>query len=411
MNYRVGAASLLCVALSAGVSHASNLPAVKVSADNPVPACATPGRLLAYLKERNPKLDSRFDTIGSDYLRVGTRLGVRWDYAFFQMIVETGSLSFKRDGRSGDVKPEQNNFAGLGATGKGERGESFSDVATGVTAHLQHLLLYAGESVDDAVAERTRKVQQWGILTAWQKGIKGPITYTDLTRKWAPGAGSYGSDIEATGRRFYEDTCSKPDPRPELMAALTAKLPKPAAAAEATDTTEKVSGADLAKKAITDARAGGSKQRYALGAAEMAKASPVDVATAADVAKKSAPAFTILNATKPEASEKAETETTASVQKASVAGLAKPAAVAPPISATASKCQVLTASYGGQRAVIIRSKSEQAINYTVLEVNEATEKREIEAYIQAYAKGGEPVGEFGTQTLALDKAFDLCPEG
>ena len=51
------------------------------------------------------------------------------------------------------------------------------------------------------------------------------------------------------------------------------------------------------------------------------------------------------------------------------------------------------------------------MNYTVLDVNEGTEKREAEAYIAAYAKGGVIAGEFTSQTQALDKAFELCPEG
>jgi len=49
--------------------------------------------------------------------------------------------------------------------------------------------------------------------------------------------------------------------------------------------------------------------------------------------------------------------------------------------------------------------------YTVLDVNEGTEAREAEAYIAAYAPGGKQVGEFKSQASALDKAFELCPEG
>lgn len=413
MKLGFGTALLLCSALSTGAAHSATLPAVKAGDKNQVPACTTPGRLMAYLKERNPALDSRFGTIASEYYRIGTELGMRWDYAFFQMIVETGSLSFKRDGRSGDVKPTQNNFAGLGATGKGERGESFPDVKTGVTAHLQHLLMYTGQKVDDAVADRTRKVQEWGVLTSWQKSIKGAVTFTDLTKKWAPGASSYGSDIEATGQRFYENNCTKPDPQPDLMAALNGKTAKPVAAKQDADVLEKVSGAELARKSIAEERAGSGKKKFALGAGNLAKAAIVETeaeqeeppAAEAPAPKKSAasPAFKILNAPKADAPEQP-----AFVQ-ASAGGLAKPA-LSPPAAAP-SKCRVLTASYGGQRAIIIKSKSDQVVSYTVLEVNEGTEKRETDAYIQAYAKGGEQVGEFGTQTLALDKAFDLCPEG
>ena len=95
-------------------------------------------------------MNERFSTIAADYMRIGDELKIRWDIAFFQMMLETGNLTFK-----GDVQANQNNFAGLGATGKHVPGESFPDVATGVKAHLQHLLLYAGEHLDNPVAERT----------------------------------------------------------------------------------------------------------------------------------------------------------------------------------------------------------------------------------------------------------------
>jgi hypothetical protein len=84
---------------------------------------------------------------------------------------------------------------------------------------------------------------------------------------------------------------------------------------------------------------------------------------------------------------------------------------ASPSSSSSSKCKVWTASYGGQRAVLIKATAETTVNYTVLDVNEAAEKREVDAYIAAYAKGGENIGAFPSQTKALDKAFELCPEG
>jgi hypothetical protein len=76
-----------------------------------------------------------------------------------------------------------------------------------------------------------------------------------------------------------------------------------------------------------------------------------------------------------------------------------------------TKCRVWTASYGGARALIIRSIQDSTTNITVLDVNAGQETREAEAYISAYAKGGSVAGEFANQTLALDKAFELCPEG
>ena len=162
MLRKVGALYLFAFGLASMATPASastDLPGIMVGPNNAVPACVTPGRLTAYLKSRNPKLDARYDKVATEYMRQGEMLGVRWDFAFYQMIVETGALSYWRGNRAGDVKPTQNNFAGLGATGKGERGESFADIETGVRAHLEHLLLYAGKSVENPVAQRTRNVQ------------------------------------------------------------------------------------------------------------------------------------------------------------------------------------------------------------------------------------------------------------
>ena len=72
---------------------------------------------MRYLEQRNQRLSPQFKTIARYYKAHGERYRVRWDYAFFQMLLETGFLTYK-----GDVKPTQNNFAGLGATGGGGGG-------------------------------------------------------------------------------------------------------------------------------------------------------------------------------------------------------------------------------------------------------------------------------------------------
>jgi Mannosyl-glycoprotein endo-beta-N-acetylglucosaminidase len=414
------------VVLSPAAANAGSLPSVKVDSKNAAPACATPGRMMAYLASRNPSLDPRFKTIAVDYMKIGEELAIRWDYAFFQMLLETSDLSFKREGRNGDLKINQNNFAGLKSTGaKSEQSESFPDVTSGVKAHIQHVLVYAGEKVDNAVADRTRKVQEWGVLKSWQKGIKGPITFADVAKKWASN-GSYGSEWEAAAKGFYDDLCDKPDPKPELMAmvrksttvaVLAAPVASTAADAPSADAFDddkpaKISGAALAKKALADAKAEGNGKRTGLGAANIAKsaqaAEPPKAQQAvtllnpgADIAPAATPTVTP-PAKAPEATAKAP------VQNASAGGLARSAGPAP--AAPGAKCRVWTASYGGQKAVIIKSSSDGMTNYTVLDVNDGTEKREADTYISAYAKGGVQVAEFASQTQALDKAFDLCPE-
>ena len=78
---RVGVATLAVAAVFAShdAARAADLPEIKVNATNVVPACATPGRLQAYLSKRNATLDPQFTTIAVDYMREGDALGIRWD--------------------------------------------------------------------------------------------------------------------------------------------------------------------------------------------------------------------------------------------------------------------------------------------------------------------------------------------
>ena len=93
----------------------------------------------ALLKQNNPdlKLTCSAEEIVDLYWQEASREGVRQDLAFAQALVETGFFRF-----GGDVKPEQNNFCGLGTTGGGVKGAHFKTPEIGVRAHIQHLLAY-----------------------------------------------------------------------------------------------------------------------------------------------------------------------------------------------------------------------------------------------------------------------------
>lgn len=80
------------------------------------------------------------------YLEEAAAEGVRAEVAFCQAMKETGFLRYK-----GDVKIEQYNFAGIGATGGGEPGNSFGTVRTGVRAQIQHLKAYASKDALNGV--------------------------------------------------------------------------------------------------------------------------------------------------------------------------------------------------------------------------------------------------------------------
>jgi hypothetical protein len=358
MCYRIGAAAIAIAAGMANPAFAKSLPAVQLSPSNQPEQCTTPGRLMAFLHERNPRLQSKFTKIAVEYMRHGRDLGIRWDYAFFQMVVETNSLKF-----TGDVIPRQNNFAGLGATGGGVKGEYFRSVSDGVRAHQQHLMVYAGIRVEDPVADRTRKVQSWGILNKWRARIRGPVSFSDVGSQWAPYDRGYAKDIQSIANAFYSSHCNRPDPAPGLLVEASG------------------SGATTAQK-----RSYSRDTRAALGASNVGNR----------------PRYKMLN--------RPAQNTPPPPAKDNVAAVAKFAAPAikPP---AARKCRVWTASYGGQQATIIRSEANGTTNYTVLDVNHGRETAETSAYIAAYAKGGERIETFPTKSAAMERAFKLCPEG
>lgn len=102
-------------------------------------AVATKAQAVALLKQSNSdlKLSCSAEEIVDLYWQEAGREGVRQDLAFAQALVETGFFRF-----GGDVKPEQNNFCGLGTTGGGVKGAHFKTPELGARAHIQHLLAY-----------------------------------------------------------------------------------------------------------------------------------------------------------------------------------------------------------------------------------------------------------------------------
>jgi len=383
---------------------------------------------MAMIRDRNPALRERFAKIAVEYMRHGESLGIRWDYAMYQMIVETNALKF-----TGDVKWRQNNFAGLGAIGNGARGESFASVSDGAKAHLQHLMIYADIHVDDPVADRTRKVQEWGVLDKWHRRVRKPITFSQIGSQWAPGDRGYARDIQGVAKIFKRKYCNAPDPHPEMVAE--------ARGTNLTPTTVATTQRPLPH----DQRSGlgvGVPAKPQVSAAPPATSQPRRTDTTTPSTK-----FTVLNSTagaQPPVAEKPANVTVASAAGAAarfaspflrpqqfdpVPPPAQKPDTAPATTVTArppaakpkpdkiqktpepDKCRVWTASYGGERSIIIRSIAQGSVNFTVLDVNDERATREAAAYIAAYAKGGEKIGEFKNQTLALEHAFKLCPSG
>jgi hypothetical protein len=198
---------------------AVRLPEIRSSAENPVPACVTPERLMKFLSRRNGSLSPRFRDIAAHYKRYGEMWRVRWDYAFFQMAIETNFLTYRApNGRMGDVDPAQNNFAGIGTTGGGVPGDRFPDVQTGVLAQIQHLVVYSGEMIENPVAPRTQ-LKQDDILDK-SRSLNRPVRFSDLAGRWAADR-KYGSSIEWVADAYRGEECrgkaGTPVAEPEVL--------------------------------------------------------------------------------------------------------------------------------------------------------------------------------------------------
>lgn len=303
----LAALAFAAVVAAAPAAVAQPSPEIRTTPMQPVPACVTPERLMQYLTARNDRLDPRFRTIAWAYRHHGEALGVRWDYAFFQMLLETNYLTYRRgDGEWGDVKPRQNNFAGLGATGGGAPGDSFPDVGTGVLAQMQHLLVYSGQRVPHPVGARTREAQDDILAKSW--ALRRPVRFSDLTRRWAADR-NYHRSIESIAERYRAEFCVGPA---ETVARAPATAP--------------------------------------YGAQPGLQAS------------------------------------------------ARPPA-----------CDVYSASYGGNVALLIRAANGGGIAYTVLQVQAGAEQAQSEAFIAVHARNGQTIARFASTEAAVARAFELCP--
>lgn len=117
----------------------------------------TENQLMQYAKDRGVSDD--YAKLVPIYLEEGRKEGIRGDVAFAQSLLETGNFKF-----GGDVSANQNNFAGLGATGNGVSGEVFGSPTLGIIAQIQHLKAYANtEPLTGEVVDTRFKYVERGI--------------------------------------------------------------------------------------------------------------------------------------------------------------------------------------------------------------------------------------------------------
>jgi hypothetical protein len=146
-------------------------------------------QLLMFLKSNNEAALAQFPDIAKLYREEGDAEGIAYDIAFSQMCLETNFLRF-----GGEIRPTQNNFAGLGSVGGSAESASFPSARIGVRAHIQHLKAYANTAplVQEVVDPR------FNFVT---RGI-APLV-AQLSGRWEADP-KYGEKILALLRRLFE---------------------------------------------------------------------------------------------------------------------------------------------------------------------------------------------------------------
>lgn len=182
---------LIIPSLSTVVNAKNDKNLTKIMGNNSVSEAQMADYLFLHNDEEgnNPITYNYAKDFAKETIKEADKEGVRADVAFALMVHETGFLNF-----TGDVKPQQNNFGGLGATGAGEEGAVFLSMREGITAVVQHLKCYAStEPLNDDNL----------IDPRWDDSLRGKAEYVEYLgyadnpnkKGWAyPGKG-YGEKV------------------------------------------------------------------------------------------------------------------------------------------------------------------------------------------------------------------------
>jgi len=168
----------------------------------------------SFLHDMNPAIDLatalNFSLL---YDEEGQLEGVNSDLAFAQMLLETSFLRF-----GGQVRPGQNNFAGLGALDGGDQGLVFPSPRQGIRAQIQHLKYYASNLPLNAepINPRLGRVKRATAPTVWL-----------LAKAWASDP-NYGKKLMDLMERMvaHADRSSSGPARSPLSTLASPSLPQ-----------------------------------------------------------------------------------------------------------------------------------------------------------------------------------------
>jgi hypothetical protein len=177
--------------------------------DNPV--IITKAQAVKFVKDSRAlyQLTCTLVQLVDAYEKAGNEEGIRWDVAFAQALKETGYFRY-----GGQVKSNQNNYCGMGATNDGAAGATFKTPYDGVLSQIQHLKAYGNELPLNRpmVPEygRFKNVKRgWATYVEYLGRDDNPRNiYNATTKVWNPSIGwavpgkGYGREIMDIVRRM-----------------------------------------------------------------------------------------------------------------------------------------------------------------------------------------------------------------
>jgi hypothetical protein len=157
----------------------------------------TADRLASFLVREcpSPHFTVPASVLAEYYVRYCAEAGLRADLLWAQMIHETGAGMY-----GGDVRSEQNNYAGIGAAGGDESGAAFPTAEAGVMAHVAHMVAYVYASSPVSWADATAD-PRFDLVNP--RGAASVLA--DLDGRWAVPGVAYGESIEAIARAINAD--------------------------------------------------------------------------------------------------------------------------------------------------------------------------------------------------------------
>lgn len=165
--------------------------------------------MAAFLLKNNPspRINCSAQTLAELFIGEGRTLNIRADIAWCQSIHETGWFKY-----GGQVLPDQNNYAGIGATNNSPVGKGawFESPQIGARAQMQHLYAYCCK--DALPASQINVDPRFSLVT---RGVAP--TWEGLNGKWAVPGTTYAQSIIVLYNQLEAFAATYVPPAPEIV--------------------------------------------------------------------------------------------------------------------------------------------------------------------------------------------------